>query len=255
MNWLIKLLKNWSFIAVFISVIFLWYYITFTPNEALDRTFAISLSLGAIIAYITHSTLQATRVEASLEQMSDEISKGFDFRVVTDRNEFLRLLETTIRNAKSRILVTHFDSAPPEKPYRSKERENYWSANDEIIRRNNIEFTRIISVDNQDKMSWLSEQLADYEEFDKYNLLAIHLGTHSPVVMEMLVVDGTTAMFWPSTHDRDETYIWISGREELVGALQRCYDSISARSMVIKDGRSIRTDNINAISKNIQRLL
>ena len=247
MHFLARILKNWSFIGVFISIVFLWYYITFNPVGSIDRTLVLSLSLGAVVAYITHSTLQAMKIESSLEQMSDEISKGFSYRVISDRDEFLGVLRTTIRNAKSRICVTHFDSKPPIEPYRSEERAQYWRANDDVINADKVSFTRLISVDGSEKLNWIERQLEDYADCGKYNVYAVNLGSENPVVMEMLIVDETTAMFWPSTHDRDETYIWISGRPELIVALQRCFDAFQSKASCIKDGRLTNTEALNSL--------
>lgn len=245
MKWMAQIFRNWSFVVVFISIVFLWYYFTFTPTNQLNSTLALTISIGAIIAYITHSTLQGIRIEQSLREINSSVRKGFDFRIVKDRDEFLKLLKDSILHAEHRICVTHFDPLPPEKPFRSEERAQYWRTNYNVIMKDSISFTRLISLDNQQKVKWVKEQCEEFKNCGKYNILAVQLGEHKPVVMDMLVVDNKMAMLWPSTHARDEVYIWITGRSEFVGAFQSCFDAMVNRAICLKDGRTIYEKNIN----------
>lgn len=253
MNWIKQIFKNWSFIVLLASIVFLWYYFTFTPEKSLNKALAFSLSVSAILAYIIHSTVQGMRIQDELENLNGSIKKGLDFKVVKSRDEFLKVLSDSIRSAKKSIYVTHFDSMPPTKPYRTTARENYWKTSSSVIKANKINFTRLISVDNQHKINWINEQTEEFKDCDKYNINSISLGATSPIVLELLVVDSEMAMIWPSTHTKDEVYLWMTGRTELVGSLQSIFESMMVNSTYIKDGNSINSEYIVRLTQEINK--
>lgn len=252
MKWIKQVFKNWDFILILVSMMFLWYYFTFTPENAMNRTIALSLSVSAVLAYIIHSTLEGIRIQDKLDNINSSIKKGLDFKVVKSRDEFLKILSDSIRGAKKSIYVTHFDSMPPTKPYRSTARENYWKTNSSVIKENKVNFTRLISVDNQEKINWINEQIEEFKDCDKYNITSISLGSNSPIVLELLVVDSEMAMIWPSTHTKDEVYLWMTGRTELVGSLQSIFESMLVNATFLKDGNSINNEYILQLTQKLK---